>query len=87
MLRDKNNQWLEKLEPAAAETSGTHHSRWRKSGKAWRQQRGTGWTAWTGLKDTRTAGQGERNSQSVVERSRETVEKTGMVEVEAGTGL
>ena len=50
---------VEKLEPAAAESWRTYLSRQRTSGRARRQRRGKGWTAWTGLKDTRTVGQGE----------------------------
>ena len=77
----------EKLEPAIAETPRTHHSRWRMSGKARRQRRGKGWTAWTGLKDTDCRAVREEKSKSVAERLRETAEKTVTAEDEAGTGL
>ena len=61
---------VEKLGPAATETLRIHHRRWRMSGKARRQRRGTGWIAWTGPKHIRTAGQGERKNQNRWRRDR-----------------
>ena len=70
------------MNTAAKKTLRTHHSRWRMSGKERSPRRGRGWTTWTGLKGK--AGRDER-SKSVVERLRETAEKTSTTEV--GTRL
>ena len=62
------------MEPAARETTRIHHSRVRTSGKERRPRRGKGWTTWTELKGTLTAGR-EEKSKSLAERSRETAKE------------